>query len=262
MTRSAPEQRQRGRTRLGRTDVPGTFIALEGPDGVGKSTLSARLGAIDYATAAANLDDRGADRTPLVFVSRRQVSATSDYSAKLMEQLATVLWHSGDAPDLPDAFWVAVQAAWFTAHAATVLEPLLAVGYDVIVDGWVYKFFSKLLLQGHTQHDLEVIFGRVRMPDAVVLLTADVGALYDRRSAQFRLAELGMHAGYPALGRATFVEYQQRGLDNLLTFAAQRSWSTVPLDPDATIEDSLAALAPLVDGLRAAAPPHRTSTQA
>ncbi|WP_322770652.1 hypothetical protein [Frankia sp. Cr1] len=230
--------------------MAGTFIALEGPDGVGKSTLAARLGSVDYVTAVANLDASSGDSRPLVFVSRRQVSATSDYSATLMEQLATVLWHSGDAPDLPDAFWVAVQSAWFTAHASTVLGPLLAAGYNVIVDGWVYKFFSKLLLQGYTEQDLNVIFRRVRMPDAVVLLTADVGALYDRRGAAFRLAELGMHAGYSALGRATFIEYQQRGLDILRTFAEQRGWSTVPLQVDATIEDCLSILGPLVAGLR------------
>ncbi len=240
--------------------MPGRFLALEGPDGVGKSTLAARLGTLDYPTAVAHLDRAGDTVAPLVFVSRRQVSATSEYAANLMHQLATVLWHSGDAPDLPDAFWVGVQAAWFTAHATTVVGPLLAAGYDVIVDGWMYKFFSKLLLQGYTPHGLDVIFSRIRMPDTVVLLTADVGALYDRRSAQFRLAELGMHAGYPTPGRDTFIEYQQRGLDHLLAFAAQRGWSTVPLDPDATIDDCVTRIEPLVTALRAPVRPHPIGT--
>lgn len=233
--------------------MTGTFIALEGPDGVGKSTLAARLGTEDYTTAVAGLNNPGNTRQRLVFVSRRQISATSDYSATLMKQLAAMLWHSGDAPDLPDGFWVSLQAAWFTAHATTVLDPLLTAGYDVIVDGWVYKFFSKLLLQGYTEPELTAMFGRVRIPDVVVLLTADVGALYDRRHADFRLAELGMHAGYPALGRATFVDYQQRGLDRLLTMARKNCWSTVPLDADAAIEDCLSLLLPLVAGLRTAA---------
>ncbi len=103
-------------------------------------------------------------------------------------------------------------------------------------------------------------FSRIRMPDTVVLLTADVGALYDRRSAQFRLAELGMHAGYPTPGRDTFIEYQQRGLDHLLAFAAQRGWSTVPLDPDATIDDCVTRIEPLVTALRAPVRPHPIGT--
>jgi hypothetical protein len=95
-----------------------------------------------------------------------------------MEHLAAMLWHSGDAPDLPDAFWTGLQAAWFTAHSTAVLAPLLDAGYDVLVDGWIYKFCSKLLLQGWAQPDLDVIFARVRRPDAVILLTASPAALY------------------------------------------------------------------------------------
>jgi thymidylate kinase len=232
--------------------MQGRFITLEGPDGVGKSTLAERLGDLDYVTAVARSGDAHASERGLVFVSRRQVSATSSYSARIMNQLSTVLWHSGDAPDLPDAFWVAVQAAWFTAHATTVVQPLLTAGYDVIVDGWTYKFFSKLLLQGYTDTDLQTIFRRVRMPDAVLLLTADVGALYDRRQARFRPAELGMHAGYAELGRDTFIDYQQQGLDNLLTFATRHGWRTVALDPGSSIDNCVSALAPVLTEARAA----------
>lgn len=245
--------------------MPRRFIALEGPDGVGKTTLAEQLAETTYKAAVAALAATAVDsrqrsaRRPLVFVARRQVSGTSAYSARLMEHLSTVLWHSGDSLDLPDAFWVPVQAAWFTAHAATVLDPVLAAGYDVIVDGWVYKFCSKLLVQGYPQSELDVIFGRVRRPDAVVLLIADIGSLFDRRE-QFRPAELGMHAGYSELARQTFVDYQQQGLDNLISFAQRHGWHTVHLDPTWTTDATAAALRPLISDLRAAVFPQPVRT--
>jgi thymidylate kinase len=241
--------------------VPGRFIALEGPDGVGKTAVARHLGKVTYEAAVEAAIRRSAsvgleaDSLPLVFVPRRQISRSSAYAARLMGHLATMLWHSGDSPDLPDSFWVGLQAAWFTAHADTVLQPLLAAGYDVIVDGWLYKFWSKLLIQGYTQHDLDVIFARVRKPDAVVLLTADIGALFDRRE-QFRPAELGMHAGYTKLDRQSFVDYQQAGVDLLRTFAVEHAWPVRQLDPGCSAEESAAGIAPLISGLTTAG--HRT----
>lgn len=242
----------------GAASVPGRFIAMEGTDGVGKTSLARRLADISYETAVARLAEPAATIPPdegastLVFVSRRQISATSTYAATLMEHLSTMLWHSGDAPDLSDAFWVSLQAAWFTAHTETVVEPLLGAGFDVVVDGWLYKFFAKLLLQGFTEPDLAVIFDRVRMPDAVLLLQADVGAVYDRRR-DFRPAELGMHAAYGELddlGRDTFVDYQTRTALNLAMLADRHGWHTAYLDPDEPIPATADRVAPIIADLR------------
>ena len=82
----------------------GRFLALEGSDGAGKSTLARHLADLTYEQAV-HLLIHESDVDPahrLVFVSRRQISATSPYSATLMDHIATMLWHSGDSPDLPD----------------------------------------------------------------------------------------------------------------------------------------------------------------
>jgi thymidylate kinase len=232
--------------------VTGRLIALEGPDGVGKTALAARLAQIAYEDAIVGL---GSGVTvmpgdaPLVFTSKRQVSRTSGYAAGLMEHLATMLWHSGDAPDLPDAFWTGLQAAWFTAYSAAVLQPLLDAGYDVLVDGWIYKFCSKLLLQGWPQPDLDVIFARVRRPDAVILLTASPAALYARRQ-DFRPAELGMHAGYDELNEESFVHYQEAGLQRLHAMAAVGGWPVVRLDPGEPPAASAARITPVLATMR------------
>ncbi|GAA1408460.1 hypothetical protein [Catellatospora coxensis] len=229
--------------------MAGRFLALEGGDGVGKTTLARMVADLDYEQG---LKAAGEDPPTgrLVYVSRRQMSATSAYSAGLMGHLSTMLWGSGDSPDLPDSFWVPLQAAWFTAHSTTVIGPLLDSGLDVIVDGWVYKFFSKLILQGYDQAVLDATFSRVRMPDAVILLTADPAALYDRREGQFRPAELGMHAALPDLGKETFITYQTDGQRLLRETAVRRGWPTLLVDADEQAPETAARLSPIVAELR------------
>lgn len=228
----------------------GRFIALEGTDGVGKTSLAQHLADLSYDDAVAMLrqPSNGAQRQisrRVTFVSRRQISATSQFSANLMQQLSTMLWHSGDAMDLSDTFWISLQAAWFTAHTETVTRPLLEAGFDVIVDGWLYKFYAKLLIQGRTERELDTIFANVLMPDTVILLQADTGAIFDRRR-DFRLTELGMHAGYDTLSRETFVDYQTKTASNLRHFARRYGWHIVDLDPHESIAASTGRLAPVL----------------
>jgi hypothetical protein len=83
----------------------------------------------------------------------------------------------------------------------------------------------------------------------VLLLLADVGAVYDRRS-DFRPAELGMHAGYTDLDRGTFVDYQTRTALNLLELADRHGWHTAQLDPHEPIPATADRLTPTIAHLR------------
>lgn len=211
------------------------FFALEGPDGAGKTTLAAAV--------ADRLKDRG-----LQHVDRRQISTTSPYTARLMEPLATMLWHCGDDLDLPDGFWAHLQASWFTAHGRHVVGPALQEG-PVVVDGWYYKLCSRLILQGWGQAEVDQLFSRVRAPDHVILLRADPKELWKRKGAGMRLAELGMHAGYEDLGEASFLDYQQRSLDVLGAMASERGWSVVDVPGGESAEETTGRLAQLITGL-------------
>lgn len=162
-------------------------------------------------------------------IDRRQVSTSSKYATTLMEPLARMLWHSGDAPDLSDNFWAHLQASWFTAHGEQVITPALTAG-PVLVDGWYFKLASRLTGQGWSTNEITHLFSRVRRPDHTVLLDVDPVLLWERKAHQLRPAELGMHGTYPTLGRDSFLDYQQRGLQCLRDMAAADGWHvlTVP----------------------------------
>lgn len=222
--------------------MPHKFIVVEGPDGAGKTTLA--------AAAAQALGEQG-----VVHLTRRQISTASSYAARLMEPLATMLWHSGDAPDLPDSFWVHLQAAWFTAHATQVVAPAQAEVH-VLVDGWFYKLWSKLLLQGYPRAELDDLFTRVPRPDHVILLDVEPSLLWARKADRFRPAELGMHTGVPLeqLGRETFLAYQGAALKNLRSLAAEQGWSVIEVPAGQSEQDTSARLAEHVAELIEAPP--------
>ncbi|MFI9362040.1 dTMP kinase [Kitasatospora sp. NPDC053057] len=224
------------------TSVGAPFFVLEGPDGAGKTTL-ARAVAADLAASG------------LVHLDRRQVSTDSAYAALLMEPLARMLWHSGDARDLSDNFWAHLQASWFTAHGEQVVAPALKRG-PVVVDGWFYKLASKLTGQGWGAEELAALFNRVRTPDHVVLLDVAPELLWERKATKLRPAELGMHGQYDELGRASFLAYQQAGLDQLRARARTEGWHVLAVDADETVQETGGRLTRLITDLldRSAAP--------
>lgn len=205
----------------------GRFTALEGIDGCGKTTVARTVADQDYES----LDLTNGRIDEIVFVSRRSIGRTDEFSTNLMRQNANMLWHSGDSTTLSPSFWVTLQASWFTALTDTVIRPLVEGGRSVVVDGWYYKFWSKLLNQGYSIATLTTIFEGSMRPDHVVLLDPDVGATYDR-GRDFRPSELGMHAGFTELSRSTYIQYQSQGLRHLKDFAKRWSWDIVGVGDD------------------------------
>ncbi|MEV0484513.1 aminotransferase class I/II-fold pyridoxal phosphate-dependent enzyme [Streptomyces sp. NPDC050508] len=223
------------------------FIVLEGPDGAGKTTL-ARL-------VASMLAHRG-----LRHLDRRQIADTSPFVTHLMQQLANMLWNSGDSRDLADDFWAHLQASWFSAHGQHVVTPALAEG-PVIVDGWYHKMAAKLSEQDWSEPDLDRLFAKVRRPDHVILLRTSPKTMWERREGTLRPTELGMHnRQYAELGEQSFLDYQQRALDNLTTTAESQGWHVVDVADDEDANETASRLVSLLEGvLDAPAAPTETA---
>ncbi|MCX5402282.1 aminotransferase class I/II-fold pyridoxal phosphate-dependent enzyme [Streptomyces sp. NBC_00102] len=211
------------------------FLVLEGPDGAGKTTLARKV--------AATLASRGVQ-----YLSRRQVSTASAYAATLMRPMAQMLWHSGDATDLPDHFWAHLQSSWFTAHGEQVVAPALEDG-PVIVDGWYYKLASKLAGQGWAEYEIDQLFAKVRTPDHVIMLRVEPEQLWERRSEDLRPAELGMHGAYPELGEESFLDYQGRGLERLVALSRRHGWTVLDVPAGEPEDETVQRLVSIIEDL-------------
>lgn len=192
----------------------GQFLSVEGIDGAGKTTLCAALAAkfpVDLLTV----------------VDRKQVSDSSPYAARSMAHLRVLLWDLVDEGDFSHHYWVRLQATWFTAHYETVVEPRLARGVTVLVDGWYFKLWANLLNQGYPDGDLRALFSSVREPDSVILLDVEPSVAFHRKT-DLRPAELGLYqGGENGDAFAGFCRYQGRARQRLLELAAARRWDVI-----------------------------------
>lgn len=201
------------------------LIVLEGTDGAGKTTLAEAIA-------------RRAGESKLLFVSRRCVPDDPPLVHRAMERLSEILWGIGDGLELDAEFWLNVQAAWFVA-LSTHIRPMLVAGRSVVVDGWTYKFFAKLEIQGYSRAALDARFTSALVPDRVILISRPINVLDERTR---RPTEQGLHAGYTSLGTESFRDYQTKIYERLKYYAAQSRWDNLEIGHSASVDDATTSL--------------------
>ena len=187
-----PRSYGRGISGLRGVLLPGKLIALEGPDGVGRSTqialLREWLEASGYAVFSSGL-------------RRSELASKGIAEAKLGHTLGNL-----------------TMALFYAADFADRLEreiiPALRAGFVVLTDRYVYSLVARALVRGANPASIRSVMGFALIPDAVFYLRTTVDALIPRvlGSRGFDFWESGMDF----LGRAdyyeSYVEYQRRML--------------------------------------------------
>ncbi len=213
----------------------GKLIVLDGGDGVGKTTLAERV------AGSPNLGN-------MRHVSRRHVPDHPKFVNDAMSRINEVLWKIGDSRDFDAEFWISLQAAWFNGLSKIEILPLLRSGIDVLVDGWVYKFFAKLELQGYLRRELDARFEGVLIPDIVILVERDIRSILKTKS-DLRPTEMGLHADYVEVSEASFFDYQQRISQVLKRYAEDPRWHIWEMQEEYDVDRSTLEIVNLIEAV-------------
>ena len=204
----------------------GQLIVLEGVDGSGKTTLSRET--------AKRLGDIG-----FCYCSRKEIMRGDSFVATQMKKVASLMWTDNEGEtdhQLPTHYWLYLQSLWYTMLSQFIIEPLLAHGKIVIVDGWFYKFIARLLVENFDSSYLYAIFSHVLEPDIVFLLDVDVEVIWNR-GRPLRAYEMGSHQGYQGSAKEAFMKLQLRTLHYLKRFAMDKKWHVLSIDEKASIDE-------------------------
>ncbi|MBC3365334.1 thymidylate kinase [Pseudomonas sp. SWRI154] len=212
------------------------FIAFEGTDGAGKSTIA-------RATYSKMLDSFPG----LSYIDKNRPPVTSGYTEFHMSRIREILWeYPDDAPldQLGDRHWINLIAAWFQATDYAAITPLINAGISCIADGWYYKYLARFLLKNSDlAEEALTIFSTIRTPDAVIFLDVDPARAAQRKGA-FRLSESGAYDGGNEDRFNSFITYQNqvRSSYELCGLANWISIDTTDLSEEAVLDKAISSV--------------------
>jgi thymidylate kinase len=220
--------------------VTGWFVAVEGIDGSGKSTVAAQLvGELVTGGRRAVLVDR-----------RTAPGLAGGYPGEHLAGLARLIWdYPSDArtSELGFCHWSRLLAAWFHAVSEVVVRPALAGGAIVIADSWWHKFAARFALTVGLRR-ARAVFDGAAVPDQVLWLDVPPQVCAQRRTV-LRGTERGEWQGLRDRDDG-YLRYQRQVRAGFRSMATTGGWQVLP---DAADERLAAALELITDRAGAAA---------
>lgn len=197
------------------------FISLEGIDGSGKTT-----------TARALSDIYGYD-----FVIKKKIEHSNSFVLDQYKKVLAINYPSelGENDHLMSAdYWVYLQCLWYTLIFDIRIKPALEKGKTVIVDGWYYKFKSKIRFEIEDEHLLGKVFSMVPQPEKVILLDTDPEIALSRRK-NYAFCEVGGHTGNE-LNNNNFLTFQSKVKNGILD-QRDKNWSAIIVREEWSVEE-------------------------
>lgn len=219
----------------------GRFIAVEGIDGSGKSSVAAEL--------ARDLTASGASA---VLVDRHTAPGlAAGYPGSHLRSLAALIWEypvSAHTSRLGFGHWSHLLAAWFHAVDHLVVRPALAEGAYVVADSWCHKFVARFALTVDLPR-AQAVFAGVSVPERVLWLDVPPEVCMRRRT-QLRATERGEWQGLDTADDG-YLAYQAGVRSMYRALATAGGWRVLTAVDRAAVRaelrrelDELAAIAP------------------
>jgi dTMP kinase len=188
-------------------DLSGWLIVVEGTDGVGRTThitrLRSHLERLGYAVAETGL-------------SRSDLASRGIHSAKMGNTLGSNAFNLFYATDFAD-------------RLQQQILPALRSGFVMITDRYVYSLIARAIVRGADPDWIKKVYSFALRPDAVFYLRIDVKTLVPRVLADgpFDYWESGMDLPMGEDLYDSFIQYQQRVIDELDGLAREYSFQTI-----------------------------------
>jgi dTMP kinase len=187
--------------------LPGHLIAIEGTDGVGRSTQ------IELLRPWLELEGYGVSNTGW---TRSPLLHETIEEAKAGHQLTVTTFSL-------------LYAADFADRLEHEILPALQAGFIVIADRYMYTAFARNTVMGADPAWTRDLFGMALVPDLVLYLDIDVDALVPRviQGKGMDYWESGMHLALGTDLFDSFVRYQRRLLGEYQRLAEEFAFITV-----------------------------------
>lgn len=182
-------------------DLPGKLVALEGTDGVGRSTqvalLREWLESRGYAVASSGLKRSG--------LAGKGISLAQE--GHYLGDLTSCLFYATDLAD----------------RLEREIIPALRAGFVILTDRYIYSLLARALVRGVDREWVYNVFGFALVPDQVFYLRAGLNHLIPRvlNARGFNYWEAGMDFLPQRDYYDSYVEYQSRVLDQFDTMASE-----------------------------------------
>lgn len=185
----------------------GKLIILEGIDACGKTTVSTVLAKL--------LCDKN---FRAISINKHFDQYEDPNQNKFSKGLKSLIWHDYDDSFITTQGCLYKFSLWYVFLLHNYIIPLLN-DYDfIIIDGWFYKIYARLLLK----HDIDVdianpILSSLTVGDIIFLFDLDPNVAYTRRN-NFTISELGLMEDQTDAQdkKKSFIEYQRRVHNKLI----------------------------------------------